>query len=81
MREYISVADAAKACVVVFKKIYNNKHIILTGKRKIKVSNFLIALSKIIKISKKIRFKNLKDTGHYVVSPYTYKPEKGKKFL
>ncbi len=81
VREYINVSDASKACVEILKKKYNNKHIILTGTKKIKVSHFLSHLSKILNISKKIEFKNLKTTGHYVVSPYTYKPEKAEKFV
>ena len=37
-------------------------------------------LSKILNISQKIEFKNLKFTGRYITIPYTYKPEKGVKF-
>ncbi len=47
VREYINVSDASKACVEILKKQYNNKHIILTGTKKIKVSHFLSHLSKI----------------------------------
>ena len=81
VREYISVSDAAKACCEIIKNKYKNKHINLTGKKKIKVSIFLKKLSKILKISKKIEFKNKKTTGHYTISPFTYKPKSGKKFI
>ena len=33
------------------------------------------------KISKRIEYLNKKDTGHYTVTPFTYKPKKGKKFV
>ena len=81
VREYISVSDAAKACCKIIKNKYKNKHINITGKKKIKVSIFLKRLAKILKISKKIEFKNKKTTGHYTVSPFTYKPKSGKKFV
>jgi len=80
VREYINISDAAKACCEILKNKYKNKHIILTGTRKIKVFDFLNRLSKILNISQKIEFKNLKFTGRYITIPYTYKPEKGVKF-
>ena len=80
VREYINISDAAKACCEILKNKYKNKHIILTGTKKIKVFTFLKRLSKILNISKKIEFKDLKITGHYITIPYTYKPEKGVKF-
>ena len=52
----------------------------ITGKSKIKLPYFLRILSKILKIKKEIRFKNKKIPGHYVFSPHTYVPIKGKKF-
>ena len=80
VREYINISDAAKACCEILKNKYKNKHIILTGTKKIKVFDFLNRLSKILNISQKIEFRNLKFTGHYITNPYTYKPEKGVKF-
>ena len=81
IREYIHVSDAAKACVDILKNKYKNKSIILTGKKKIKVSIFLKILATLLKISKKIEFQNKKYTGHYTVDPFNYQPRKGKKFV
>ena len=81
IREYINVSDSAEACVDILKKKYENKSIVLTGAKKIKVSVFLKKLCTMLKISKKIKFQNEKYTGHYTVSPYNYKPIKGKKFV
>jgi UDP-glucose 4-epimerase len=81
VREYVHVIDAAKACVHILKKKYENKHINITGKKKIKVSTFLSKLSKMTNISKKIEHSIKKDTGHYTVSPFTFKPKKAKKFI
>ena len=62
------------------KSTYKNKHIIITGRSKIKLTNFLKTLAAILKIKKKVRFKNKKIIGHYVLSPYTFVPKAGKKF-
>ena len=80
VREYIHVLDAAKASADVLKDKYKNQHIILTGKKKIKVHDFLKILAKILKVSKKVKFFNKKYIGHYTISPFTYKPKVGKKF-
>ena len=81
IRAYIHVLDAAKACVDILKNKYKNTNIILTGKKKIKISIFLKKLTTMLKISKKIEFKNQKYTGHYTVTPFNYKPRKGIKFM
>ena len=80
IREYIHVLDAARASADILKDKYKNQHIILTGMKKIKVHDFLKTLAKILKISKKIKFLNEKYTGHYTISPFSYKPKVGKKF-
>jgi len=80
IREYIHVLDAARASADILKDKYKNQHIILTGMKKIKVHDFLKTLAKILKISKKIKFLNEKYTGHYTISPFSYKLKVGKKF-
>ena len=72
-REYIHVKDAAKASVNVLANQYKNKHVNITGKKKIKVLAFLNKLSKMLGISSKINFQNKELTGHYVSTPNTYK--------
>ena len=81
MREYIHVIDAAHASVSVLKNKFKNKYVIITGKKSIKVFQFLKVLAKILKISKKINFKNKKNTGHYIKKPSPYIPKLGKKYL
>ena len=79
-REYIHVRDAAKMTVETLKPRFKNKHIIISGKKKIKVYKFLKVLSKELTI-KKIHFTNKKKLGHYITNPNTFKVKKGKKFL
>ena len=80
VRSYIHILDAAKACVDTLKKKYENKHVIITGKKQIKMTKFLKNLSKILKISKKIKFQNRKVVGHYDITPFTYQFKKGQIF-
>jgi len=80
VRSYIHILDAAKACVDTLKKKYENKHVIITGKKQIKMTMFLKNLSKMLKISKKIKFQNRKVVGHYDITPFTYQFKKGQIF-
>ena len=81
VREYIHIKDAAKASVDILKEKFKNKYVILTGKKRIKVYDLLKKLAKILKISKNIKFIDKKLLGHYTISPFTYKPKIGKKFI
>lgn len=78
-REYIHVKDAAKITADIIKKRYKNKHIILSGSKSIKIKSVLNTLSKVLGYKGKIIFKNKKILGHYIKTPYTYKPKYGKK--
>ena len=80
LRRYIHVTDAAKACVQSLKNKYKNKHIIITGKKEIKIKEFLHKVSRILDISKKIIFKNKFYPGHYETNPYTFRFKKGEIF-
>jgi len=80
IRKYIHVFDAANACANILKINYKNKHITITGNKKIKVAELLKRLSNTLNISKKIKFENSKSTGHYTVTPFNYKPRPGSNF-
>lgn len=80
-RKYIHVKDAAKITAEIIKNRFQNKHIILSGNKSIKIKNVLNTLSKILNFKEKIIFKNKKILGHYVKTPFTYKPKYGKKLL
>ena len=80
VRSYIHILDAVKACVDTLKKKYENKHVIITGKKQIKMTVLLKNLSKMLKISQKIKFQNKKYVGHYDTTPFTYQFKKGQIF-
>ncbi len=79
VREYINVKDAAKACYKILRTKYENEHVLITGKNKIKITSFLKFLKKKINSKKKIIIQNKKMIGHYIKTPYTSKFYKGKK--
>lgn len=75
-RRYLHVSDAVRACIETIKKKYDNKNILITGKKIIKVKKILKILSKKLNIKKNFNFKNEKLYGHYDTNPYTYKKRK-----
>ena len=79
VRKYINVFDAAKACVEILKNRYENKCVVLTGPKSIKISEVLEFLAKILNINSKIIFKDEKgNTGHYIKTPNLYEAKKGR---
>tara|TARA_A100001015_G_scaffold194833_1_gene217221 strand:+ start:1168 stop:2043 length:876 start_codon:yes stop_codon:yes gene_type:complete len=78
-RKYIYVKDAAKITADIIQNRYKNKHIILSGNKSIKIKNVLNSLSKILGIKENIIFKNKRVLGHYIKTPFTYKPKYGRK--
>ena len=78
-REYIHVKDAAKASVEILNKKFVNKCLMLTGKKSIKIINFLKILASALDIKGKIKFKNKERYGHYISKPKNYKIIKAEK--
>ena len=77
-RKYIYVKDAAKLCERILKKKYENKCIILTGKKNIKIKNLISFLANNFNVDKKnILYKNEKNTGHYNLKPTVRKNKRG----
>ena len=82
VRKYINVLDAAKACVEILKSRYENKCVVLTGQKSIKISKLLKFFAKILNINSKIIFKDEKgNTVHYIKTPNLYKAKKGRGLL
>ena len=82
VRKYINVFDAAKACVEILKSLYENKCVVLTGQKSIKISELLKFLAKILNINSKIIFKDEKgNIGHYIKTPNLYEAKKGRGLL
>lgn len=76
VRRYIDVRDAAILTVYILKSKYVNKHVIIFGKKLIKI-NFLLKLIKNhMRIKSNIIYKNKELIGHYLKNPNEYKIEK-----
>lgn len=79
-RRYLHINDAIFACIKTIEKKYDNKNILITGKKITKVIKILKMVSNKLKLNKKIIFKNKKGLGHYDSNPYTYIAKKEEKF-
>lgn len=76
-RKYIHVEDACLACIKSISRIYDNKYLNITGRKKIKVLYVMEQIAKLLEYKKDINFKNLEIEGHYVNEPKVFKPRKG----
>ena len=73
VRKYINVKDAAKLSCSVMSKKFENKHVLITGKKSIKITTVMRILAKLLNIKSKPRFEKITKYGHYDVTPYSFK--------
>ena len=76
IRRYIDVTDASMLTVNVLRNIFINKHIVISGKKSIKIKTLLGLIKKYLKIKSNIVYKNRELAGHYEKTPDEYKIEK-----
>lgn len=81
MREYIHVADAARASVAALGKDFCNEHVVLTGQEPMRVMDLLKMLAEILGLSQEVKFIEGDHTGHYIRTPYAYQPKIGRKYV
>ena len=81
MREYVHVEDAALASVAIMDEKFKNRHVVLTGQEPMKVEDMLKTLSEILGLGHEVEFSGAQDRGHYVRTPYAYKPRAGRKYI
>lgn len=79
MREYIHVEDAARISVEILKPEFANEHIVLTGHQAMTIDNLFKMISEILGESLEFEYENSHDSGHYIISPYSFNPRVGKK--
>lgn len=81
-RSYIHVEDAAESSVDILKNDFINQSIILSGIEPMKIIDMLKTLAEIMGISdNKIKFLDKPQAGHYVMTPYSYSNDIGKKYI
>ena len=82
MREYIHVADAAKASIVALGEEFKNESVVLTGHEPMKVLDVLKMLGEILGLPESaIEFVDGDYEGHYIRTPYAYQPKLGRKYI
>jgi UDP-glucose 4-epimerase len=81
MREYIHVVDAARASVVALGKDFCNEHVVLTGQEPMRVMDLLKMLAEILGLPQQVEFIESDHAGHYIRTPYAYKPKIGRKYV
>jgi len=81
IRDYIHVQDAARACVEILDKKYNNDYIILTGFQTIKIKDLLIMIKEMLDNQVTIEYLDEHMEGHYEITPYSFRPRIAKKYL
>jgi len=81
MREYIHVHDAAKLSVDILDKQYENRHIILTGNERMRISDLMRMIAEMLPHKPKVKFGAKTLAGHYAMTPYTYNPQLGHKLV
>jgi UDP-glucose 4-epimerase len=81
MRQYIHVADAARASVVALGDEFRNQHVVLTGQEPMRVMDLLKILSEMLGLPQDVEFIDTHRPGHYVRTPYAYQPRLGRKYV
>jgi len=82
MREYIHVDDAARASVDALGDEFKNESVVLTGQEPMRVHDMLKMLAEILDMPDElVEFVDESYLGHYVRTPYAYRPKLGRKFV
>ena len=80
LREYIHVEDAAKSSVHALSDEFLNTSLVLTGQEAKRVVDVLEMLAEILGWRNAVKFKSGDQAGHYVRTPYAYKPRVDRKY-
>lgn len=81
MREFIHVADAARVSVAVLNEKYANKHVLVTGFERFRVRDVALMIREILARDIRIDFAEGEPPGHYLMTPFTFKPEMAEKLM
>lgn len=80
-RDYIHVSDAALATIKELHNKNNSEYLMLTGYQSMKVKNVLLLIKEILGNDIDIEYLPGKMTGHYKLTPYSFKPKVAKKVV
>lgn len=80
IRDYIQVQDAARMSVELLKVEKSNDHVILTGNQTMKVKDVLNMIKEIFGNEIEIEYLAGDNAGHYMITPYAFKPIVARKY-
>ena len=81
MREFIHVRDAGRLACRVLEDQFANKHYVLTGQERYKISEAARMIGEILPGSIDVSFNDMEPEGHYELTPYAYSPKIGHKLV
>ncbi len=81
IREYIHVEDAARCSVEILDKNFINQNVIIAGHHPIKSKELLVMINEILGNKLPIEFRNENQSTHYEVTPYSFNPRIGRKYV
>lgn len=81
MREYIHVEDAARCSVEILDEDYTNQIVIITGTQALKIKDLIVMINEIIGKNVRVELLNKTSNLHYEMTPYSFKPKLGKKYI
>lgn len=81
LREFIHVNDAARSCIDILSKDFINKNCTITGNNSIDMLRLINLLQEITNKKVKTKFNIKSDSGHYNLTPYSFVPKIGIKYI
>ena len=81
IREYIHVEDAARCSVEILSDNFVNQNVLITGHHPIKSRELVTMINEILGGNLAVEFRSEKPDAHYTVTPYSFNPRLGKKYI
>lgn len=81
VREYIHVTDAARMSARILAPEFANRHLVLTGKERLRVRELMQMIVEMMPWPTKIEPVTPYASGHYVLTPYAFRPSIGHKLV
>jgi UDP-glucose 4-epimerase len=81
VREFINALDAARMSVDVLAPKYENKFVLITGYERFRIRDVAAMVREILDRDVRIEFAEGEPPGHYLLTPFTFKPEMAEKLI
>ena len=81
IREYIHVEDAARCSVEILDEEFINQNVIITGHQNFKIKDLMVMIKEILSGDIDIEFLGKNSDLHYQITPYSFTPKLGKKYI